>query len=114
MADVTARRTAMRALTLGSLMTLATVTGAVAQRRPAADDVVVPPTKSHPTVGRSDQHRVVGKVVDVDQRRSLIKLATEDQGVVEVAAPAMMIKAVRVGETVSVPRGDNSPSASPR
>jgi hypothetical protein len=107
------QRRAVLALTLG--MTLGLVGTAAAQTPRAPDEVVVPPTRTHPTVGKSDQHRVVGKVVDVDQARGVIKLATEDEGVVDVPAPAATVKAVRVGETVSVPRAASRyPSASPR
>jgi hypothetical protein len=109
------QRTALLGLTLGSVMTVALIAPATAQKPPASDDVVVPPTRTHPTVGKSDQHRVVGKVVAIDPGRGVIKLATEGEGVVEVPAPAMTVKAARVGETVSVPRDRSSfPSASPR
>jgi hypothetical protein len=108
-------RRAGLAFTLGSVMTFAIVATTTAQAPRGPDDVVVPPARSHPTVAKSDQHRLVGKVVDVDPARGVIKLATEDEGVLDVPAPAMTVKAVRVGETVSVPRpASRYPSASPR
>ena len=98
-----------------SLTGLLLVAGAVsAQTPPAPDEVVIPPARTHPPVGKSDQYRIVGKVLDVDQARGVLKLAT-DEGVVETPAPRMMVLAVRVGETVSVPRDAGSaPGASPR
>ena len=109
------QRTALLGLTLGSMLTVAFIAPAAAQKPPATDDVVVPPTRTHPPVAKSDTQRVVGKVVAIDPARGVIKLATEEEGLVEVPAPAMTVKAARVGETVSVPRDRSSyPSASPR
>jgi hypothetical protein len=81
----------------------------------APDDVIVPQARTHPIVGKSDQHRVVGKVVAIDRVRVRVKLATEDEGVLDIAAPRMTVNAARVGDIVSIPRGDSfTPSASPR
>ena len=101
------------AVTLIGMTCLATT--AYAQGPPAPDDVLVPPTRTHPPVAKSDQHRVVGKVVHIDQSGGRVKLATETEGVVDVPAPAATLRAIRVGETVSVPRAsEGAPSASPR
>ena len=89
--------------------------GASGQSPPASDEVIVPPTKTHPPVAKSDQYRVVGKVLDIDRARGVVKLQTDSEGIVEVPAPAITLQAFRVGETVSVARAPgSSPSASPR
>jgi hypothetical protein len=106
-------RLAILALTVGGALAVGPL--AFGQMRPGSDEVIVPPTRTHPTVTKSDQHRVVGKVVAVDRARGTLKLSTEDEGVVDAPAPAMMLAAVRVGDTVSVARsGSGAPSASPR
>jgi hypothetical protein len=77
-------------------------------------DITDPPRPSHQPVPKSDEHRIVGKVLQIDREGRLVKLAT-DEGVlvVEVSSPAL--QAFRVGDIVSVPRsGAESPSASPR
>lgn len=63
---------------------------------------------------KSDAHRLVGKVLEVDRERGVVKLATEEgDRVVKPEAP--LLGAVRVGDTVSVPRpADEGVSASPR
>ena len=80
---------------------------------PAPDNVPIIPGKSQPPVAKSDEHRVVGKVVEIDQNRGLVKLQTDD-GVV-IAQPAQhVVRAFRVGDTVSVPRDTTEgASASP-
>ena len=64
---------------------------------------------------KSDAHRLVGKVVAVDQQRGVVKLETDTEGVREVKPHAMLFAAVRVGDTISVlrPEGEAA-SASPR
>jgi len=65
-------------------------------------------------VSRSDEHRVVGKVVELDRAEGLVKLRTEE-GVVTVEVPEQAARVFRVGDTVSVPRSSTeSPSAAPR
>jgi hypothetical protein len=60
------------------------------------------------------QHRVVGRVLQIDREGGLVKLAT-DEGVVVVQTPPQTLRVIRVGEIVSVPRSaGESPSASPR
>jgi hypothetical protein len=65
-------------------------------------------------VSKSDEHRVVGKVLEVDRERQRVKLDS-DEGIVVLWAPPRTVRAIRVGETVSVPRHLEEPvSASPR
>ena len=64
---------------------------------------------------KSDANRLVGKVVAVDRERGVVKLETDTEGVREVKPNAMLVRAVRVGDTISVlrPEGEAA-SASPR
>ena len=72
------------------------------------------PEKSKAPVAKSDHQRVVGKVLVIDHEQGLVKLAT-DEGVVMMEAPARTLRAIRVGETVSIPRSTTEqPSALPR
>jgi hypothetical protein len=105
------RRT-LSAVTVSVLAALVAPTLAQPPTPPA--DITAPPRSSHQPVSKSDEHRIVGKVLHVDREGRLVKLAT-DEGVlvVEVSSPAL--QAFRVGDIVSVPRsGTESPSASPR
>jgi hypothetical protein len=64
---------------------------------------------------KSDAHRLVGKVLAIDQQRGVVKLSTDTEGVREVKPHAMLLRAVRVGDTISVARSpDDAVSASPR
>jgi hypothetical protein len=87
---------------------------AFAQRPTMPGDIPGPPTKSEPPVSKSDEHRIVGKVLQINRQDRLVKLATEEGNLtVEVQPPALL--AFRVGDTVSVPRSTAiPPSASPR
>ncbi len=72
---------------------------------------------SQPPTSKSDEHRVVGRVLHIDREGGLVKLATDEgvEGVVVVQAPPQTLRVIRVGEMVSVPRSaGESPSASPR
>lgn len=81
---------------------------------PAPDNIPLIPGKSQPPVSKSDEHRVVGKVLEIDQERGLVKLQTDD-GVVVSQPSQMVVRAFRVGDTVSVPRSTTEgASASPR
>src|SRR5438552_3480983 len=101
-------------LTVAGATTLATLAAAQAPT-PTAPDTPVPLLKPHPIVSKSDEHRIVGKVVEIDRAEGRVKLATEDQGTVVTPAPAPLLQAIRVGETISVPRAEApAPSASPR
>jgi hypothetical protein len=86
---------------------------AFAQAPSIKDDIIIP-EKSQAPVPKSDHQRVVGKVLVIDHERGLVKLAT-DEGVVMTEAPARTLRAIRVGETVSIPRSTSEqPSALPR
>jgi len=64
-------------------------------------------------VSKSDADRIVGKVLEIDSTRGLVKLQTEE-GVLVVKPAAQAVRAFVVGDTVSVPRaGAVQPSASP-
>jgi hypothetical protein len=78
-------------------------------------DVPVPPALSEDRpVSKSDEHRIVGKVLRIDRARGSVELAT-DEGVVVVPAPGRTLEIIKAGETVSVPRAASEfPSASPR
>jgi hypothetical protein len=72
------------------------------------------PTSSQQPVAKSDEHRLVGKVLELDRDRGLVKLATEE-GVVTVEVPVRSARVFRIDDTVSVPRSSTeSPSASPK
>jgi hypothetical protein len=97
-------------LALGIVM-LTTSPGLAADEPSRAQGVAVP---AQPPASKSDRHRVVGRVLQIDRTGGLVKLAT-DEGVVVVPAPALTLTVIQVGETVSVPRAaDESPSALPR
>lgn len=84
--------------------------------QPSRPSDEVPPVieKSEKPVSKSDAYRVVGKVTHIDQQAGVFKLQTEE-GVVTARPAPDLLRAARVGDTVSVPRGDNdAPSASPR
>ena len=90
-------------------------TVASAQRPNRPGDVrVADEEKSQQPVQNSDAHRIVGKVVRIDRVGKLVALATTE-GEVTVPAPERTIRAIRVGDTITVPRPDaDFPSASPR
>lgn len=77
--------------------------------------VTAPPSRSQQgAVQKSDQHRIVGKVLQIDREQGLVKLATEEGALVVQASPPMVL-AINVGDVISVPRSEaESPSASPR
>jgi hypothetical protein len=63
---------------------------------------------------KSDAHRLVGTVLEVDRERGVVKLST-DEGDRVVKPEARLLGAVRVGDMVSVPRpAGEGGSASPR
>jgi hypothetical protein len=73
-----------------------------------------PEERSQQPVQASDAHRIVGKVVRIDRDEGLAALATTE-GVLTVQVPSPMLHAIRVGDTITVPRSAaESPSASPR
>ena len=65
-------------------------------------------------VPKDDPNRIVGKVLQIDREQGIFRLATEE-GVLIVQAPPQALQAVKVGDTVSVPRpATEPPSAPPR
>ena len=63
---------------------------------------------------KSDEHRIVGKVLQIDREQGFVKLATEE-GILVVRAPIQALQAFNVGDIVSVPRSAaESPSTLPR
>ncbi len=100
-------RAAVTTIALASLL--------LAQAPRTPDDV--PPVfdrSQDPPRSKSDAYRIVGKVLAVERDTGLVKLSTED-GERTVKAPASLLGAIRVGDTISVPRPDDEPvSAAPR
>jgi len=77
-----------------------------------------PPGGARPSqqeaVPKSDEHRIVGKVLQIDREQGLVKLATEE-GVLVVQASTQTLRAFNVGDIVSIPRSAaESPSTLPR
>lgn len=78
------------------------------------DDTTPPSRSQQGAMPKSDQHRIVGKVLQIDREQGLVKLATEE-GPLVVQAPPPMVLAINVGDVISVPRSAaEPPSASPR
>lgn len=70
--------------------------------------------REEPPRSKSDAYRLVGKVLEIDRAAGSVKLAT-DEGERVVKPSAVLLGAVRVGDTISVPRPEDAPvSASPR
>jgi hypothetical protein len=91
-----------------------TATAALAQTPGGPSDLPELPDRSQPPMSRSDEHRIVGKVLNIDATTGLAKLAAEE-GEVMVQPPPQLLRAMRVGDTVSVPRSAaEGASASPR
>jgi hypothetical protein len=97
-------------------LTAITLAGVTAQPSRPPGDITPQPGGSQQEAppAKSDEHRIVGKVVHIDSERGLVKLETTE-GVLIVQPPSQTLWLFRVGDTVSVPRADaESPSASPR
>jgi len=88
---------------------------AFAAQPSSTPDIPTPPGRSQEEpVPKSDQHRIVGKVLQIDRAQGLVRLATEE-GVLIVEAPPQALQTINVGDTVFVPRSAVAPpSASPR
>jgi hypothetical protein len=102
-----------RAIFAASLCALALAGPALAQPSRPTD---IPEAVDRPerTVSKSDAYRLVGKVLEIDQQAGVVKLQTEE-GVVTTKPRPELIRAARVGDTVSVPRPENNaPAVSPR
>jgi len=114
----------MRTLTAAALfgialMALAPLSFAQAPApTPAPKDDDVPPLLERfpdaPPKSKSDAYRLVGKVVAIDAAAGSVKLATEE-GERTVRPNPQLLAAIRVGDTISVPRAEGPPvNASPR
>ena len=100
---------------MAGITLLAFAQGAHAQERRTPDDVppVFDRTQDAPK-SKSDAYRLVGKVLEIDQGRGTVKLAT-DEGERVVKPTPQLLAAIRVGDTISLPRAEDPPvSASPR
>jgi hypothetical protein len=107
----------MKSAILSVAISLAIVTPSLAQApRPPRD---VPPAifDHEETKSKSDAMIVVGKVLEIDQSAGTVKLQT-DEGVVTAKPRPELLRAARVGDTISAPRpgaprqGADAPSAS--
>ena len=114
------RKHTAAALTAIALMALAPVSFAQAPAPtpvPKDDDLTPLRERSQdaPPKSKSDAYRLVGKVVAIDAATGAVKLATEE-GEKTVQPSRQLLAAIRVGDTISVPRADGPPpaSASPR
>jgi hypothetical protein len=98
-----------------ALVLTAGVTPALAQRdRTTPRGVPLPWEPEAPAVSKSDEFRLVGRVLEIDRGKRMVKLDT-DEGVQVVPAPAMTIAAIREGDLISVPRSpDDAVNALPR
>jgi hypothetical protein len=86
----------------------------VAQGLRTPDDITPLLERTPETRSKTDGDRFVGKVLAIDPAQGSVKLSTEE-GERTVKAPAPLLGAIRVGDTVSIPRADSEPaSASPR
>jgi hypothetical protein len=97
-------------------LTATTLPGVTAQPSRPPGNITPPPGRLQDEAppSKSDEHRIVGKVLHIDSERGLVKLETAE-GVLTVQPPAPTLRVFRVGDTVSVPRaGTEQPSASPR
>jgi len=57
-----------------------------------------------PSVSKSDEHRIVGRVLEIDRSRGFVTLQTADEGMRLVQPAPTVLAAIRVGDTISVPR----------
>jgi hypothetical protein len=83
-----------------------------AQRAP--DDVTPLDRPMETPRSKSDAHRFVGKVLEIDRSQGMVTLETEE-GPRVVKPSAQLLAAIQVGDTISVPRsGDEPVNAAPR
>jgi hypothetical protein len=90
------------------LAALASAAGAQAPRPPGG----IVPFEDQERKGppRSDAYRLVGQVLRIDQAEGAIELQT-DEGRRTVKASPALVRAVRVGDTVSVERPVDDPAS---
>ena len=94
-------------------VTLSTAPSLAQSPRPTDDPPVIIDRDDRPK-SKSDATRVVGKVLEIDRQKGTVKLQAEE-GVVTAKPTAELLRAARVGDTISVPRAENQPpNASPR
>ena len=99
-------------LTAVTIVAFAQVSLAQLPRTP--DDVTPLLERSQEPKSKSDAFRLVGKVVEIDRARGAVKLST-DEGERIVQPTPQLLAAIRVGDTISVPRAEDPPvSATPR
>jgi hypothetical protein len=97
-----------------SILAVAASTAPALAQRDTPRGLPVPWEPEKPAVAKSDEHRLVGKVLHIDRAKRLVKLDT-DQGVRVVQPTAMMLAAIREGDIISVPRSADEPvNALPR
>ena len=97
-----------------SLVAVAAGVGPALAQRDAPRGLPVPWEPEKPSVSMSDQYRLVGKVLQIDRAKGVVKLET-DEGVRVVQPPAMTLAAIREGDLISVPRTADEPvNALPR
>jgi hypothetical protein len=100
-------------LALALVATVMTTAYSLAQPRPP-DDVPAAIERSERPKSKSDAYRFVGKVLEIDRGSGVVKLQTEE-GVVATKPRPELLRAARVGDTISVPRQESDlPSAAPR
>lgn len=107
--------TRRKQLSAVALVGIITITGpALAQPSRPSNDLPATLESSERPTSKSDAYRVVGKVLHIDPATGVVKLQTEE-GIVMAKPRPEMVRAARVGDTISVPRPENDgPSASPR
>jgi hypothetical protein len=105
-----------RLFAVAAMLTVAIAVPVLAADQPPGtpEDILGPPAQSQEEpVSKSDQHRIVGKVLQIDREQGLVKLATEE-GNLLVRPSLAIVRAIKVGDTISVPRPAGGPvSASP-
>jgi hypothetical protein len=98
------------------LVGVALAVAAIAASAQPSDNIdsVAPPTPAQQPVSKSDEQRIVGKVLELDRDAGRAKLAT-DEGAVILDVPEQAVRAFRVGDTVSISESSiKLRSASPR
>ena len=99
-----------------ALASLLTAEPALAQPGRTPDNLVPAIEKSKDEhTSKSDATRLVGKVLEIDKPRGVVKLQTDTEGVRDVKPNTTLLNAVRVGDMISVLRTpDEAANASPR
>jgi hypothetical protein len=83
-------------------------------QRPSDDVTPLDRGREETPRSKTDAHRFVGKVLEIDRAKGVVTLQTEE-GTRVVKPSAQLLAAIQVGDTISVPRsGDEPANASPR